>query len=66
MQIVLSSTILGAFFGTLIAVASLFFGATFTLAGFIYLGTALASMALSTASMILQKRLQGTDPAVAA
>ncbi|WP_425092063.1 hypothetical protein [Tropicimonas sp. S265A] len=56
MQIVLSSTILGAFFGTLIAVASLFFGATFSLAGFIYLGTALSAMALSTAAMMLRKR----------
>ena len=57
MQIVLSSTILGAFFGTLIAVASLFFGASFTLAGFIYIGTAMSAMALSTAAMIIRRHI---------
>jgi len=65
MQIVLSSTILGAFFGTLIAVASLFVGADFALAGSIYLCTALSAMALSCAGLIL-RRARGQDPSLAA
>ncbi|MEM8580284.1 MAG: hypothetical protein AAGA38_09825 [Pseudomonadota bacterium] len=66
MQIVLSSTILGAFFGTHIAVASLFFGASFALAGFIYIGTSLCAMALSTAVMIYRRHMDGTDNTMAA
>lgn len=65
MQVVLSSTILGAFIGTLIAVASLFFGATFPLAGFIYVGTAMSSMALSTAVMMIRRRLNSGSAPVA-
>lgn len=66
MQIVLSSTILGAFFGTIIAVASMFFGATLVLAGFIYIGTALSAMALSTAAMIVRDYTKTTEEPLSA
>lgn len=66
MQIVLSSTILGAFFGTIIAVASLFFGATFYLAGMIYIGTAMSAMALSTATMMVRNYLKTDEEPLAA